>query len=1088
MSADIIDFQADLLSSLESALDASKFLNVFQSLLSVINEQQQKINDSDSRINDLYDSIASLNDQIANRVDIPLGTIGEDDEDEDEEEEDKPAPAAAPAPAPSPPRPRVSSPKPRFSSMSSGRFGVDPKLEERIKAIEDKYQELEQKLAGGDGDNSVLKSGEGDPYQKFLESSMGLMGGSEESSVVTDDGDGPPGFMKIVRAVSPNSAIDASLLRSTTPKAVDIQVEEKFGFDSEPEPIVVPMPISEPPEPNIKNEILVESAKQVSMKMDNPLIAPEMPTTQPIVTQLRVSEAISTPSSPSISDDKESKHKKGTKTPSFLQTLQRQPSEKIPDLMFLNDGQFGKPFLLNPPQLIENEKIDVISYTRERMYEKRRMSARNFVLITPQRRARICKELRKRGMYLNISRRMLEDSRKRYGMQSLKRNVEYIEADLRRLYSKLDATRDVVKRNYKAIRDLLPPNFERQFFDLEQTVKSLLPPEGIEKVKQQQQIVDELPKPQSIVALNEDGRLPEHVIELISSQVTPIIMSDVMKLKTRVVELSGDVVTRDQLSEMLKPTSTSSAKADEGDEKPNQNTDPNHMKLMNLINKSIERNNQQKELAEKNKKYNTLALQRGASTQDLEALGSSGQKYTDLRLQGVKDKITKLENLWEQRAVAAELDNSLLKEKVKTIEDVLNQRALNDAELEVVRKKETEQLRILQRRIANIPVDKLVDELKFVQDEVKDRPNHSQVTGMMEGIEAAFRSHVGENVEGLRALLEQVYQLIQHKVDREDIKRLIVSKLAQMEDDILKREEESFGLASSTRCLSCGQWPMDLLKTSKTHSTKKPKTNRVQSPTPYKPKFQDDDMNDDLSFNSSDEKPIGSPPVAAKSPKPLPQMPTALQETLSQNTPSVRSEEVYSLLTGNVGLKSLLQHHAPMAPVKDPYSKREKKKNQDNKIPEPLYRKAKLAAHMKEMVKVAPHSAQGYGFHGANPFYVLDGMMEGGDHYQGDGPSLDDIPLSVQSRNSQRQAKTAALQGGGKFAPGSGFRAGHSAPTSSLVGSTSVSAMSSFASAGAESDGGTNIKMSTTQPMSAGNGKNKQYTDIVVLPSISSAK
>lgn len=102
----------------------------------------------------------------------------------------------------------------------------------------------------------------------------------------------------------------------------------------------------------------------------------------------------------------------------------------------------------------------------------------------------------------------------------------------------------------------------------------------------------------------------------------------------------------------------------------------------------------------------------------------------------------------------------------------------------------------------------------------------------------------------------------------------------------------------------------------------------------------------------------------------------------------VRSEEIYNVITGTAGLKSLMPQHTPLIPVRDPYgittahhqrtvgpttTTTGKPLKRVEKVPEPLYRKAKMAAHLKEMVKVAAPSVQNYGFSVNNPFFVLDG-------------------------------------------------------------------------------------------------------------------
>jgi hypothetical protein len=57
-----------------------------------------------------------------------------------------------------------------------------------------------------------------------------------------------------------------------------------------------------------------------------------------------------------------------------------------------------------------------------------------------------------------------------------------------------------------------------------------------------------------------------------------------------------------------------------------------------------------------------------------------------------------------------------------------------------------------------------------------DLKSVDQVTDMIDGIELTFKEHLGENVQGLKSLVNQVYRHIQHKVDREDIRKLIAAR------------------------------------------------------------------------------------------------------------------------------------------------------------------------------------------------------------------------------------------------------------------------------------------------------------------------
>jgi hypothetical protein len=442
----------------------------------------------------------------------------------------------------------------------------------------------------------------------------------------------------------------------------------------------------------------------------------------------------------------------------------------------------------------------------------------------------------------------------------------------------------------------------------------------------------------------------------------------------------------------------------------------------------------------------------------------------------------------------------------------------------------------------------------------------------------AHNRHLGENVVGLRGLVDQVYRQIHHKVNREDIKKLISAKyvllsycsligyslwtrhtgvgillpwlsahlfhlllyvslmptathfvcspicclltdryssvrrrfdtlradelmfsplrLAQMEQDILRREEEMFHAASSTRCMSCGQLPADptnafvghsaarRVGSAQQHGTRNPRhpdhsasvdtlpTNGV-SAAPSSASVHSHANRTGAGLLRQSHRPNSSPTVAegqeyAPFHPAEPSSSTLLfnpQEQLqgisaagSQHTmdddislhsehsashPSqslqplshqssallgpVRSEEIYNVITGSAGLKSLMPQHTPMLPVRDPYgitnsgaqsrngsAPATKAPKRVEKVPEPMYRKAKMAAHLKELVKVSAPSAQNYGFTTNNPFFVMDGYaMDEGEATPQMGVDAGGSLYSTRSgANTARRPKTQGSQGG----------------------------------------------------------------------------
>lgn len=245
--------------------------------------------------------------------------------------------------------------------------------------------------------------------------------------------------------------------------------------------------------------------------------------------------------------------------------------------------------------------------------------------------------------------------------------------------------------------------------------------------------------------------------------------------------------------------------------------------------------------------------------------------------------------------------------------------------------------------------------------------------------------HLGENVNGLTNLVGQVYKYLQTKVDREDIRNLISSKLMQMEQELIYREEEMLSAAGTAahaaRCISCGQLPAVTRP-----RTTQPTAQRsgITSPqTGLSGKFVDEDN------LGRDSPPLNSSNVIV----------TSTPLTNSSAFSLQNNEQVYSLLTGQVGLRPLHLQHNPLQPRDALNNNNNNAGNNVNssatngmhssrphtvatnrvkpqgadKIPEPLYRKARMAAHMKEMVKVSAPAMDSYGYNsGANPFYITD--------------------------------------------------------------------------------------------------------------------
>ena len=177
---------------------------------------------------------------------------------------------------------------------------------------------------------------------------------------------------------------------------------------------------------------------------------------------------------------------------------------------------------------------------------------------------------------------------------------------------------------------------------------------------------------------------------------------------------------------------------------------------------------------------------------------------------------------------------------------------------------------------------------------------------------------------------------------------MLSRRVAQLEHEMVQKEEEMHSMASTTRCLSCGQSQSDVVLK---------KLNRVAGSI----------AGDNISTITSST--MGNmPPGSAASNMEIDDELSRSEDNLgsmhskqmSKSAPLVglqtaTEEEIQTLLSGNAGLRPLLAKHTPVqmtasVPHQTPSSSSGNRKKGE-KLPDPLYLKAKLAAHMKEMVK-----------------------------------------------------------------------------------------------------------------------------------------
>jgi hypothetical protein len=617
----------------------------------------------------------------------------------------------------------------------------------------------------------------------------------------------------------------------------------------------------------------------------------------------------------------------------------------------------------------------------------------------------------------------MEESRKKYGAASLKNRIDVLEADIIRINGRMEVMKDNMKKNHAAVKELVSPDVNKLLEEMGKFATGVSTNMG--GMENFLRIVISL-KDANLSALTETGR-----DQMPSEKLQQSVAKDVKEqLDAKFATLSKDFVSKQEVMNMLRQGSAV-----------DQNMDQMHLKLLQLIDRTIkpplenldalrlegEKRVQERIIAQQNDLLNSLEMRQIDTQRDMEE-----------RLRALTQQVSFL----AKRADSNDrIDDefAVLKTKLKKLEDDRESLAEARAKEAQQRQAEHEALKILQRRLASISVDKLMDELKDVREEIKDRPSTHQVEHMVGKIEKTFISHLGENVNGLTSLVGQVYKYLQTKVDREDIRNLITSKLMQMEQELIYREEEMLTAAGTAanapRCISCGQLP----------AVSRPRTTQQRSAlaSPQTGKLMDDEI------VLTDATPLVSP--------------TPLNNNSAFSMQG--NEQVYSLLTGQVGLRPLHLQNPPLQ-ARDPFgpnsssgtsnamhnsrphtmSTARVKPAAAEKIPEPLYRKARMAAHLKEMVKVSTPALGPYGYQGGtNPFFVTDTPSSLQQSSQNTGYSGGKLFPSIEAQPSLTTLHNAF--GGQAFSHGhhsGGGNVGLRSTGAHIVGSQSMGALSTI--------------------------------------------
>lgn len=394
---------------------------------------------------------------------------------------------------------------------------------------------------------------------------------------------------------------------------------------------------------------------------------------------------------------------------------------------------------------------------------RRRMSCRNLPFLTAERARRILKELKLRGRFLRISREMLEEQRKKYSTQSLKQKIDYLEAEITRISGKLDKLKENTKKNNISIKEGFSfikqqnDSFQSQLNALEDDLQSLvykkknqpvvpvssgqgkgllagmegLNEEEVHKLLGNASSLNELlstvghrggqPSFDRLLHLNSkssiltaDNLEDEGVVASLANHVKMNVLgpelhsihNEFTNYHHKLSDLQAQTMTKGDVINMLKPSTESS-----------QNLDSNHLKLMNLINKSVVSSQErlEKVFDEKLKKMVASSFLLGSmGDKDRGREGLVASEMVEGQLGDMREELSKFVGDSSLKMHRMEEDILFIKDQLH-IADVARVEQLTEmARLEKARQLESEQLKILQKRIANLSVDKVSPPVSLV--------------------------------------------------------------------------------------------------------------------------------------------------------------------------------------------------------------------------------------------------------------------------------------------------------------------------------------------------------------------------------------
>lgn len=118
---------------------------------------------------------------------------------------------------------------------------------------------------------------------------------------------------------------------------------------------------------------------------------------------------------------------------------------------------------------------------------------------------------------------------------------------------------------------------------------------------------------------------------------------------------------------------------------------------------------------------------------------------------------------------------------------------------------------ILTENVQRITVEQasaianMINQLKRVEKSMSEKPSIDAMAEMIRLIEHTFKRQLGENVVGLKVTVGQIIKAIQNKANKDEVMKLVASRFSSMQESMeMQHDETAFTLAGSVKCISCG--------------------------------------------------------------------------------------------------------------------------------------------------------------------------------------------------------------------------------------------------------------------------------------------